>query len=77
MGPSADEVMIDGWANELANALDQNGEDVRVLRQHFIVEVQLSGNQTLRYDKSLTGTDLTGDRADLALLTPRMGQGPP
>ena len=32
MGPSADEVMIDGWANELANALDQNGEDVRVLR---------------------------------------------
>ncbi len=68
MGPSADEVMIDGWANELANALDQNGEDVRVLRQRFIVEVQLSGNQTLRYDKSLTGTDLTGDQADLALL---------
>jgi len=68
MGPSADEVMVDGWANELANALDQNGEDVRVLRQRFIVELQLSGNQTLRYDKSLTGTDLTGDQADLALL---------
>ena len=68
MGPSADEVMVDGWANELANALDQNGEDVRVLRQRFIVEVQLSGNHTLRYDKSLTGTDLTGDQADLALL---------
>ena len=36
--------------------VDQSGEDVRVLRQRFIVEVQLSGNQTLRYDKSLTGT---------------------
>ena len=68
MGPSADEVMIDGWANELANSLDLNGEDVRVLRQRFSVELQLSGNQTLRYDKVLTGADLTGDQADLALL---------
>ena len=68
MGPSADEVVVDGWANELANALDQAGEDARVLRQRFIVEIQLSGNQTVRYDKSLTGMDLTGDQADLALL---------
>jgi predicted fused transcriptional regulator/phosphomethylpyrimidine kinase len=68
MGPSADEVVVDGWANELANALDHVGEDARVLRQRFIVEFQLSGNQTLRYDKSLTGMDLTGDQADLALL---------
>ena len=68
MGPSADEVVVDGWANELANALDHIGEDARVLRQRFIVEFQLSGNQTLRYDKSLTGMDLTGDQADLALL---------
>ncbi len=68
MGPSSDEVMIDGWANEIATALHQHGEDVRVLRQRFIVEIQLSGNHTLRYDKSLTGTDLSDDQADLALL---------
>ena len=68
MGPSADEVMIDGWANELATSLHQFGEEVEVLRQRFIVEIQLSGNQTLRYDKSLTGTDLSVDQADLALL---------
>jgi len=68
MGPSSDEVMVDGWANEIATALHQHGEDVRVLRQRFIVEVQLSGNHTLRYDKSLTGTDLSDDQADLALL---------
>ena len=42
--------------------------EVEVLRQRFIVEIQLSGNQTLRYDKSLTGTDLSVDQADLALL---------
>jgi len=68
MGPSSDEVMVDGWANEIATALHQHGEDVRVLRQRFIVEIQLSGNHTLRYDKSLTGTDLSDDQADLALL---------
>ena len=68
MGPSSDEVMVDGWANEIATALHQHGEDVRVLRQRFIVEIQLSGNHTLRYDKSLTGTDLSDDQADQALL---------
>ncbi len=68
MGPSSDEVMVDGWANEIATALHQHGEDVQVLRQRFIVEIQLSGNHTLRYDKSLTGTDLSDDQADLALL---------
>ena len=65
---SADEATIDGWGNELSQALSSLGPGSRVLRQRFIVEFQLSGNNTLRFDKTLTGTDLDAGQEQRALL---------
>jgi predicted fused transcriptional regulator/phosphomethylpyrimidine kinase len=52
---SADELTVDGQTEEL-------------LRQRFIVEFQFTGNQVLRFDKTLTGLDLEVDQNEHALI---------
>ena len=68
LGASADEVTVDGWARELAHSLTQFGPEAKVIRQRLVFEFQFGGNQTLRYDKSLTGVNLDEDQASRALL---------
>ena len=68
LGASADENTVDGWARELAASLAQFGPDATVVRQRLVFELQFGGNQTLRYDKTLTGLDLDDDQTSKALL---------
>ena len=65
---SADETTVDGWARELAHSLAQLGTGASVTRQRLVFEFQFAGNQTLRYDKTLTGMNLDEDQATRALL---------
>lgn len=65
---SADEAVIDSWANELAQALIHLGSDIKVMRQRYVTEFQLSGNQVIRFDTTLTGTDLDEGQLRTALL---------
>jgi len=68
LGASADEAMIDGWAQELAQSLAQLGPESNVVRQRLIVELQFGASQTLRFDKTLTGLNLDEDQTARALL---------
>lgn len=68
LGASADEAMIDGWAQELAQSLAQLGPESNVVRQRLIVELQFGPSQTLRFDKTLTGLNLDEDQTARALL---------
>ena len=68
LNASADEATIDGWGNELSQALSTLGPGCHVLRQRLIVEFQLNGNNTLRFDKTLTGLDLDAGQEQRALL---------
>ena len=68
LNASADEATIDGWGNELSQALSTLGPGCNVLRQRLIVEFQLNGNNTLRFDKTLTGLDLDAGQEQRALL---------
>ncbi len=65
---SADEITIDRWANELSQSLLQLGPTTEVIRQRFVTEFQLTGNQVIRFDTSLTGMDLDEDQIRTALL---------
>ncbi len=65
---SADEITIDRWANELSQSLLQLGPTTEVIRQRFVTEFQLTGNQIFRFDTSLTGMDLGEDQIRTALL---------
>ena len=65
---SADELTVDGWAKEIAGGLLSVGQNEELLRQRFIVEFQFTGNQVLRFDKTLTGLDLEVDQNELALI---------
>tara|TARA_B100000575_G_scaffold98666_1_gene78750 strand:- start:4643 stop:5506 length:864 start_codon:yes stop_codon:yes gene_type:complete len=65
---SADELTVDGWAKELAGGLLSVGQSEELLRQRFIVEFQFTGNQVLRFDKTLTGLDLEVDQNEHALI---------
>lgn len=65
---SADELTIDGWAREIAGGLHSVGQNEELLRQRFIVEFQFTGNQVLRFDKTLTGLDLEVDQNEHALI---------
>ena len=65
---SADETMVDSWASELSQALSSIGPSANVIRQRLIVEMQFGGNQTLRFDKTLTGLDLDSGQLERALL---------
>ena len=44
------------------------GQNEELLRQRFIVEFQFTGNQVLRFDKTLTGLDLEVDQNEHALI---------
>lgn len=68
LGASADDMMIDGWAQELSQSLTQLGKGTEVIRQRLILELQFAGNQTLRYDKTLTGMNLDSDQTARAIL---------
>ena len=65
---SADELAVDGWAKEIAGGLLSVGQNEELLRQRFIVEFQFTGNQVLRFDKTLTGLDLEVDQNEHALI---------
>lgn len=65
---SADEATIDAWADEMAQALIQLGPETKVIRQRLVTEFQLSGNQVIRFDTTLTGTDLDKGQLRTALL---------
>ena len=65
---SADELTVDGWAKEIAGGLLSIGQTEELLRQRFIVEFQFTGNQVLRFDKTLTGLDLEVDQNEHALI---------
>ncbi len=65
---SADELTIDGWSKEIAGGLLSVGQNEELLRQRFIVEFQFTGNQVLRFDKTLTGLDLEVDQNEHALI---------
>jgi predicted fused transcriptional regulator/phosphomethylpyrimidine kinase/predicted transcriptional regulator len=68
LGATADEVTIDGWAQELAHSMTQMGKESEVIRQRLIIEFQFTGNQNIRYDKTLTGMNLDADQASGAIL---------
>lgn len=65
---SADELTVDGWAKEIAGGLLSVGQNEELLQQRFIVEFQFTGNQVLRFDKTLTGLDLEADQNEHALI---------
>ncbi len=68
LGASADEATIDGWGHELSLALNAMGPESRVVRQRLVIEFQFTGNNTIRYDKTLTGLDLEEGQEQRALL---------
>jgi predicted fused transcriptional regulator/phosphomethylpyrimidine kinase len=68
LGATADEATIDAWGNELSQALASMGPETKVLRQRLIVEMQFTGNHTLRFDKTLTGLNLDAGQEQRALL---------
>ncbi len=68
LGASADEATVDGWGHELSLALNSMGPESRVVRQRLVVEFQFTGNNTIRYDKTLTGLDLEEGQEQRALL---------
>lgn len=65
---SADEITVDKWADELSKALVLSGPSAEIVRQRFVTEFQLTGNQILRFDTTLTGMDLDEDQVKTALL---------
>lgn len=68
LNASADESTIDGWAHELSQALITMGPQSNVIRQRLVLEFQFGGNNTLRFDKTLTGMDLDTDQVQRSLL---------
>ena len=65
---TSDEMMVDGWANELAMALRQFGPNVKLNKQRFVMEIAFGPGQILKFDKSLTGMDLESDQEERSLL---------
>ena len=68
LNSSADEATIDGWSHELSLALNSMGPEAHVVRQRLVVEFQFTGNNTVRYDKTLPGLDLEEGQEQRALL---------
>ena len=65
---TADELMIDGWATEISNALRVYGSDAKLTKQRFVVELAFGPGQILQFNKSLTGVDLESGQKERALL---------
>ena len=68
MDGTSDEATIDGWAHEIALAMRQLGSQSKPTRQRFVMEIAFGPGQVLRFDKSLTGSDLDSDQEQTALL---------
>ncbi len=68
MAGTSDESTIDGWAHEISMALRQLGPNSKPSRTRFVMEIAFAPGQVLRFDKSLTGTDLDSDQEQQALL---------
>tara|TARA_B100001996_G_scaffold311818_2_gene253821 strand:+ start:3243 stop:4076 length:834 start_codon:yes stop_codon:yes gene_type:complete len=68
MAGTSDEATIDGWAHEIALAMRQLGSQSKPTRQRFVMEIAFGPGQVLRFDKSLTGSDLDSDQEQIALL---------
>ena len=68
MAGTSDEATIDGWAHEIALAMRQLGSQSTPTRQRFVIEIAFGPGQVLRFDKSLTGSDLDSDQEQSALL---------
>jgi len=68
MAGTSDESTIDGWAHEIAMALRQLGPKAKPTRTRFVTEIAFSPGQVLRFDKSLTGSDLDSNQEQSALL---------
>ena len=62
MAGTSDQSTIDGWAHEISLALRQLGPGAKPSRTRFVMEVAFAPGQVLRFDKSLTGTDLDSDQ---------------
>ena len=65
---SNDEVVVDDWAHELAESLHRLGPSTEVLQHRIVLELTMSNNQTLRYDKTLSGLHMNDDQAMQAVL---------
>jgi len=68
MAGTSDESTIDGWAHEISMALRQLGPKAKPSRTRFVMEIAFAPGQVLRFDKSLTATDLDSDQEQAALL---------
>lgn len=68
MSGTSDESTIDGWAHEISMALRQLGPKSKPSRTRFVMEIAFAPGQVLRFDKSLTGTDLDSDQEQTSLL---------
>jgi len=68
MSGTSDESTIDGWAHEISMALRQLGPKAKPSRTRFVMEIAFAPGQVLRFDKSLTGTDLDSDQEQASLL---------
>ena len=68
MAGTSDESTIDGWAHEISMALRQLGPKSKPSRTRFVMEIAFAPGQVLRFDKSLTGTDLDSDQEQSSLL---------
>ena len=68
MAGTSDESTIDGWAYEISSALKQLGPASSPSRTRFVMEIAFAPGQVLRFDKSLTGTDLDSDQEQASLL---------
>lgn len=65
---SSDEILIDGLAREIAEKLDQMGPGIGLQKQRIVIEYQFENQQTLLFDKTLTGQDISDEQSDTALL---------
>ena len=65
---TGDEAIIDAWSSELSQALNSIGPKSGVVRQRLVIEFQFTGNNTIRFDKTLTGMDLDQGQEQRALL---------
>ena len=65
---TSDEATIDGWAHEISMSLRQIGPEPKPQRLRFVIEIAFGPGQVLRFDKSLTGSDLDSDQEQIALL---------
>ena len=68
MAGTSDESTIDGWAHEISMALRQLGPKAKPSRTRFVMEIAFAPGQVLRFDKSLTGTDLDSDQEQTSLI---------